>query len=134
MKPLERIFFMACINECLYQSYGKYGMSIYYIIEIFQRLGFSEKQLVYYLKKWSNRGFYDYGVNICFGFFVFDKLKGEYKEIYESEKGKEISRNFKQFEFARDMVRAEIGYSTITNAALKRFLGIEDDDSFYGGD
>jgi hypothetical protein len=83
MKPLERIFFMACIHDCGYHSYNSSGIDS--IIDTFERFGFSEKQLMYYLEKWSYRGFYDYGVNICLGFFVFDELKGEYKEIYESE-------------------------------------------------
>jgi hypothetical protein len=83
MKPLERIFFTACIHECNYHSYS--GVRADDIITIFEKLGFSGKQLIYYLEKWVDRGFYSYGVNICLGFFVFDKLRGEYKVIYNKE-------------------------------------------------
>ena len=56
------------------------------IIKIFAGLGFSWKQLDYYLTKWSDRGFYDYGTSLELGWFEFDKLEGEYKNIYIEHK------------------------------------------------
>lgn len=81
MKSLERIFFIACINNCNGFSY-KSRLPVRYVVQIFALLGFPRKQLVYYLKKWSRKGFYDYGVNIELGWFEIDKLNSEYKTIY----------------------------------------------------
>ena len=88
MKPLEKIFFTACIHNCICESYNEYMIhdSIREIIKIFVDLGFSWKQLEYYLTKWSDSGFYNYGVNLELGWFEFDKLKGEYKTIYTDKK------------------------------------------------
>ena len=77
MKPLERIFFQACVMQR-----GK--MSVAKIIYIFCALGFSEKQLLYYVEKWNNCGFYDYGVALALGWFYSDRLTGEYKVMYEN--------------------------------------------------
>lgn len=83
MKPLERIFFMACINSWDYQLWG--SRSIWGIIYTFEELGFSKKQLLYYLRKWIDNGFCDYNADTGLGTITIDKLCGEYKEIYESE-------------------------------------------------
>ncbi len=85
MKPLEEIFFRACVNEQKRKSHSSdRELSIRTIGNIFERLGFSYKQLMYYVSKWSDRGFYDYGVSLDLGWFEFDKLAGEYKQIYDS--------------------------------------------------
>lgn len=87
MKPLEEIFFRACVNEQKRKLHSSNReLSIRTIGNIFERLGFSYKQLMYYVRKWSDRGFYDYGVILDFGWFEFDKLTGEYKRIYDSMK------------------------------------------------
>ena len=39
---------------------------------------------MYYVRKWCDKGFYDYGVTLDLGWFEFDKLTGEYKQIYDS--------------------------------------------------
>lgn len=102
MKPLERIFFKACIHNCLYLSHNgaEWNMeppfAIIDIIRIFVLLGFSRK-LDYYLKKWCGRGFYDYGVNLELGWFEFDKLKGEYEVIYNESKINEMYLDRKEF-------------------------------------
>lgn len=89
MKPLGRIFFIACINEQrrVYDlDLIQREFSIRVIINIFSRLSFSHKQLMYYIKKWNMRGFYDYGVTLDLGWLEFEKLYGEYKAIYEEIK------------------------------------------------
>ena len=77
MKPLERIFFQSCVMQSGI-------MSVREIIAIFCALGFSEKQLLYYVNKWDNRGFYDYGVTLDLGWFEPDKFIEEYKVMYEN--------------------------------------------------
>ena len=81
MKPLERVFFMACIMKST-------EMSVRKIINTFCTLGFSENQLLYYVNKWNNRGFYNYGVLIDFGWFEPENLTGEYAVMYEHLHGK----------------------------------------------
>lgn len=41
------------------------------------------KQFVYYLKKWEEFGFYDYGVNQELGWFYPENFPDRYKEIIE---------------------------------------------------
>lgn len=76
MKPLERIFFQACVMQR-----GK--MSVREIIAMFCALGFSKKQLLCYVNKWCGLDFYEYGVTLDLGWFYTDKLMGEYKVMYE---------------------------------------------------
>lgn len=38
------------------------------------------KRLDYYLRKWTDLGFYDYGVNLWFGWFYLDKIPEQYRE------------------------------------------------------
>ena len=75
MKPLERIFFQSCMRR------GR--KSVREVIAIFCELGFSKKQLLYYVSKWDGLGFYDYGVTLDLGWFYTGKLIGEYKVMYE---------------------------------------------------
>jgi len=127
MKPLERIFFIACINEqrrvC---DLGNREFSIRVIGNIFERIGFSYKQLMYYVQKWSDRGFYDYGVTLDLGWFNFDKLNGEYLEIYKSTT---ITTNWKDGEFA-EYITKQTFKGKATNAYVKTVLGIAD-EGFY---
>lgn len=81
MKPLERIFFQACLMK-------KDRLTIRNVVDIFTNFGFSHKQLWYYLEKWSNNYFYDYGVNLDLGWFCTEKFTGEYKVMYEAIKSK----------------------------------------------
>lgn len=89
MKPLEEIFFRACVNEQKRKLRSSdRELSVRTIGNIFERLGFSYKQLMYYVRKWSDRGFYDYGTTLDLGWFEFDKLKTDKNGsvIYDSEK------------------------------------------------
>lgn len=128
MKPLERIFFMACTNEQrrVYRLEQR-EFSIRMIANIFARLGFSYKQLMYYVKKWTDRGFYDYGVTLDLGWFDFDKLNGEYKEIFNEihtcdgwRDGELSVYLFKQANRGK------------TNYAVRHEYGIGEDKKFYG--
>lgn len=88
MKPLEEIFFRACVNEQKRKlPSSNRELSIRTIGNIFERLGFSYKQLMYYVRKWCDKEFYDYGVTLDLGWFEFGKLTGEYKQIYDSMTG-----------------------------------------------
>ena len=77
MKPLERIFFQACVMKDAKET-------IRNIINIFGYLGFSHKQLWRYLEKWCSKGFYDYGVTLDLGWLYPNKFIGEYKVMYET--------------------------------------------------
>lgn len=128
MKPLERIFFMACANEQrrVYSSEQR-EFDIRTIANIFSRLGFSYKQLMYYVGKWSKRGFYDYGVTLDLGWFNFDKLNGEYLDIFKS---------VYKFDRWRDGELSEMLFKQAnrgkTNYAVRRDYGIGEDGKFYG--
>ena len=75
MKPLERIFFKACLM--------KGDKFIQDICRTFSDLGFPIKILWRYLEKWNDIGFYDYGVALDMGWFYIDKLPIEYAKMYE---------------------------------------------------
>lgn len=134
MKPLERIFFIACVNEQRrVKRLDKREFSIRTIGNIFSRLGFSYKQLMYYVWKWERRGFYDCGVASDLGWFYFDKFTGEYKEIYDEIKqsGRD---SWRDEEFAKYIVKATIVCRRVTNHYMRNILGIGEDGKFYGRD
>ena len=97
MKPLERIFFQACVMNCRCMKgvmMRDCQMSVRDVINIFHSLGFSVKQLWYYLEKWNDHLFYDYGVTEDLGWFYIDNFKGEYKVMYEQiQKLKAVTDN-----------------------------------------
>lgn len=80
MKPLERVFFQACVMN------KQRGLSIRDICNLFAMMGFPIKRLWYYLEKWSGRGFYEYGVTLDLGWFIPQNFKGEYKVMFEELK------------------------------------------------
>lgn len=129
MKPLERIFFMACVNEQK-RTFGLKDkeFTVRDIANIFERLGFSYKQLMYYVQKWSDRGFYDYGTTLDLGWFCFDKLNGEYLVIYNSIK---TTDGWKDGEFAQYIVGETHRNKKITNFAMRKLYGIGEDNKFY---
>lgn len=75
MKPLEIIFFILVVK------YGK-RISVRDIINILGAAGVSQKQLLYFLRKWSGKGFYNYGVSLDLGWLETDKLSGNYSDLY----------------------------------------------------
>lgn len=129
MKPLEEIFFRACVNEQKRKLRSSdRELSIRTIGNIFERLGFSYKQLMYYVRKWSDRGFYDYGVTLDLGWFEFDKLTGEYKRIYDYMTSTD---GWKDGELANYIVGNSFNRERITNFALRERLGIGQDKEFF---
>lgn len=80
MKDHERIFFALCFNAyydarlCPYNVVDWLGDTI------------PHKRCWYYLRKWSDLGFYDYGVALDFGWFYPDKLPERYREIIKEAK------------------------------------------------
>lgn len=131
MKPLERIFFIACIREQMRVIELKdREFSVRIIGNIFSRLGFSYKQLMYYVEKWTHRGFYDYGVTFDLGWFYLDKLKGEYKTIYDEIKQSGIDY-WRNEEFSQYIVK-ETHHRRVTNYYMRNLYGIGADDGFYG--
>lgn len=131
MKPLERIFFIACVNEQRRVSdLSQREFSVRIIGNIFSRLGFSYKQLMYYVEKWSNRGFYDYGVTLDLGWFDFEKLNGEYKAIYDKIKQSGFDR-WRKDEFSQYIVK-QTHLGRITNYAMRNLYDIGEDNKFYG--
>lgn len=129
MKPLEEIFFRACVNEQKRKLHSSNReLSIRTIGNIFERLGFSYKQLMYYVRKWCDRGFYDYGVTLDLGWFEFNKLTGEYKQIYEEMSNVD---GWRDGEFAKYIVNETFKNGRITNFALKEKLGIGKNLEFF---
>jgi hypothetical protein len=86
IKPLEEIFFKACVYSLYLSANDNKVHTFRDIVNKFSEMGFPIKQLWYYLEKWANIGFYNYGVTSDLGWFEFDKLTGVYKEIYDKMK------------------------------------------------
>lgn len=129
MKPLEEIFFRACLNEQIRKFHIEdKEFDVRTIGNIFDRLGFSYKQLMYYVRKWSDKGFYNYNTSLDLGWFELDKLTGEYKKICE-----EVSSvdSWNDGELAEYIVRKTFSDTWITNYALKRALRIGEDFEFF---
>jgi hypothetical protein len=73
MKEQERIFFSIC-----------YGLrDVYRPREVVNLLAdtIPHKRCWYYLEKWTNQGFYDYGVTLDLGWFCPEKLPERYRQI-----------------------------------------------------
>lgn len=83
---------------------------------------------MYYVEKWSDKGFYNYGVSLDLGWFEFNKLTGEYKQIYEEMSNVD---GWRDGEFAKYIVNETFKNSRITNFAMKKKLGIGEDSEFF---
>lgn len=80
MKDLEKVFFLHCLLSYCVNPYT----TIYEIVDMYFKIGVPQKQLLYYLEKWYEKGFYDCGVNICYGWFYTKNINGaEYEKIKE---------------------------------------------------
>lgn len=71
------------------------------------------KRAEYLLNKWSDKGFYDYGVALDLGWFESEEFFGEYLEIYNSVKEEEdktfenqINYNKQKFIYLQEMAEA----------------------------
>lgn len=81
MKPQERFFFMYVLCRCEYRQYFS-NCLLYKVVENFSKVfAIPEKQLWYYVEKWSRKGFWNYGVSLAGGWFEWEELTGEYKQI-----------------------------------------------------
>ena len=122
MKPLEEIFFRDCVNEQKRKLRSSdRELSIRTIGNIFERLGFSYKQLMYYVRKWCDKGFYDYGVTLDLGWFEFSKLTGEYKQVYDSMTSTD---GWKDGELAKYIVRNSFKRDRITQLDILYMYGL----------
>lgn len=75
MKPLEIIFFIFVVK-------AHERLSVRDVINMLVSAGVSHKQLLYFLRKWASKGFYNYGVSIDTGWLETDKLSGNYSDLY----------------------------------------------------
>lgn len=78
MKIDEIIFFAYC-----YVFRTNYNVSIRDIIHLFSEQ-MPEKRCWYLLKKWSRKGFYDYGVALDLGWFESRYMPEQYKNILKT--------------------------------------------------
>lgn len=83
MKEHEKIFFALCAHLCR----NNLAKSSHYlnprdIVNILCET-IPHKRCWYYLKKWSELGFYDYGVTLDLGWFYLNRLPQRYLDIME---------------------------------------------------
>ena len=79
MKLDEINFFKACYK------YRKNGVSIREIINIL-KFFINYKRCWYLLKKWSELGFYNYGVTLDLGWFELENMPLRYVNLLKEEK------------------------------------------------
>lgn len=93
MKDDERKFFITCLKYCPILEMRKVEQSISprEIINILSEF-VNYKRCWYLLEKWSNKGFYNYGVTMDLGWFEIEQLKGEYLLIYKEMEEKIIGK------------------------------------------
>lgn len=75
MKDKEKILYILAI---IFRPYIAYDIMV--------SLGYPAEQLLYYMGKWSDKGFYEWGTSVTGGWFIFSKLNGEYKRIFDQIK------------------------------------------------
>lgn len=85
---------------------------------------------MYYVEKWSLKGFYEYGVTLDLGWFYVDKLAGEYKKIYEEMQGR-TCEYWNEREFSKYILQKSIK-GKVTNYAVRNYYGIGEDREFFG--
>ena len=72
MKDLEITFFILSILTKPYIAFS-----------ILVDLGYNKKQLNYYICKWVDKGFLNYGTSAYSGWFEYSAFNGKYKEIFK---------------------------------------------------
>lgn len=83
MSEIERLLFIALLEERGYES-GIEKSSGKSAFEVAYRLGIKRDIAQEILKKWwIDKGIWDYGIMIQFGWFELANLKGPYKKIYK---------------------------------------------------
>lgn len=79
MKPDERKFWDLMREKATAHLPGgkiRYGQDVY---ELSESIGMNAKRAEYLLFKWSDRGWYDYGVNVWFGWMTIKGMAEERK-------------------------------------------------------
>lgn len=79
MKKDEIIFFRACWFFTQRNVFPRYAVYLFKGI-------IPKKRCWYYLRKWTERGFYDSGVTLDLGWFDEHKLPERYKELLSDNK------------------------------------------------
>lgn len=84
MKEDEKKFFITCLNYIPIQTAKRVdNLFPRDIINILSQF-INYKRCWYFLEKWSNKGFYNYGTTLDLGWFEPEEFKGEYLEIYNA--------------------------------------------------
>ena len=82
MKDDEKMFFRLCVKWCDYRT----GIFPRLIVGILCDCGLMHyKRCLYLLGKWAGLGFYEYGVSILGGWFIFDKLPQRYAQLLDTQ-------------------------------------------------
>ena len=82
MKEQEINFFKAIMKSCEPRFSSKYLVPDSTVIIDYP---LPDKVKLYYLGKWAYKfNFYEYGVNICFGWFLLDKMPDQYKSLFDT--------------------------------------------------
>lgn len=83
MKPDEKKFAKAILTATIYNHQGMEFAKTFYVGELIKTIGLNEKRAAYILLKWSDKGWYDYGVAVFAGWLTekgMDELKKEMKK------------------------------------------------------
>lgn len=82
MKEDERKFFITCLN-CINIQRTK-RVSTFFPRDLIKILSefINYQRCWYFLEKWTNKGFYEYGTTMDLGWFEPENFCGEYLEIY----------------------------------------------------
>lgn len=90
MKDDEKAFFKTCLKYCPILEIRKIDKSVSprNIINTLSEF-INYKRCWYLLEKWSNKGFYNYGVTMDLGWFEVEQFTGEYQDIYREMLKKE---------------------------------------------
>lgn len=110
MKDHEKIFFSLC--------YGLRG--IYKPRDVVNILSetIPHKRCWYYLRKWGDLGFYDYGVTEDLGWFYPDKIPPRYKENIKEQDPVKLAPALARY------VMDELAAGTITQDQARDMLGL----------
>ena len=72
MKPSEKCFFKICYLLTMNRVY-----TVREVIQMFDGV-IPYKRMIYYLRKWTQLGFYDYGVTLDLGWIIPHKIPIRY--------------------------------------------------------
>ena len=74
MNPREKCFFKICYLLTMNRVY-----TVREVVKMFDGV-IPYKQMIYYLRKWSGLGFYDYGVTLDLGWIIPRNVPARYFE------------------------------------------------------